>query len=83
MVPAQLEPFTHDEVRERIAFRWHVASGQTIPYDEEALNEACWLTGGNPRDICKLCNAALLRASANCRKFIDRDTPGVRAQRGR
>jgi hypothetical protein len=83
MVPAQLELLTHDQVREMIKYRWPVASGQTIPHDEEAINEACCLTGGNPRDNCKLCNAALLRASADWRKFIDRDTPGERVQRGR
>jgi general secretion pathway protein A len=74
MVPARLEPLDPSEVRQMIEFRWHVAGGTQVPYDELALNEIYRLTGGNPRDMCKLCDATLLRAFADRRATIDRDT---------
>lgn len=74
MVPARLEPLDPGEVQQMIDFRWQVAGGTKVPYDKPALNEIYRLTGGNPRDICKLCDATLLRALADRRKAIDRDT---------
>ena len=74
MVPARLEPLDPSEVRQMIEFRWNVAGGAKVPYDEQAINEIYRLTGGNPRDMCKLCDATLLRAFADRRPQIDRDT---------
>jgi general secretion pathway protein A len=74
MIPARLEPLDPSEVRQMIEFRWQVAGGAKVPYDELAINEIYRLTGGNPRDMCKLCDATLLRAFADRRKTIDRDT---------
>jgi general secretion pathway protein A len=74
MVPARLEPLDPSEVRQMIEFRWNVAGGSHVPYDEQAINEIYRLTGGNPRDMCKLCDATLLRAFADRRTTIDQDT---------
>gem|GEM_PF-673991 len=75
MVPARLEPLDHQGVQQMIEFRWHVAGGAQLPYDENAVSEIYRLTGGNPRDICKLCDAALLRAFADRRPLTNRTCP--------
>ena len=74
MIPARLKPFTPAEVEEMIAFRWRVAGGsEHPPFQGEAVQEIYELTQGNPRDICKLCDASLLIAYAQEKKSIDRD----------
>jgi general secretion pathway protein A len=62
MTPAKLSALTRDETQSMMAFRWQVAGGKSFPFTAEATDEIYRLTGGNPRDICKLCDAALLRA---------------------
>jgi len=74
MTPAKLDPLDLDETRQMMGFRWHVAGGKQLPFNPEALAEVFRLTGGNPRDICKLCDATLLRAFVDRRMNIDRDT---------
>ncbi len=55
-------------------FRWTVAGGKNLPFDQQALVEVYRLTGGVARDICKLANEALLRTVVEKRKAVDRDT---------
>jgi general secretion pathway protein A len=74
MVPAKLNPLDPEETRQMIAFRWRVAGGQKFCFSSESVAEIFRLTGGNPRDICKLCDATLLRAFVDKRKDIDKDT---------
>jgi general secretion pathway protein A len=74
MTPAQLSPLDMDETRKMIEFRWNVAGGKAPPFDDESYVEIYRYTGGNPRDICKLCGAALLKAFVDKRKVIDKDT---------
>jgi general secretion pathway protein A len=74
MSPAKLNAFDLEETRQMIDFRWHVAGGSRLPFNLEAVTEVFRLTGGNPREICKLCDATLLRAFVDQRKVIDRDT---------
>jgi general secretion pathway protein A len=88
MTPARLNPFILEETKQMVEFRWQVAGGlppaagglppavgiRSTPFDEEAYVELFRVTGGNPRDIVKLCDAALLRAFADGRKRIDKDT---------
>jgi general secretion pathway protein A len=74
MLPAKLDPLSLEETRQMMEFRWHVAGGQQFPFSAEAVAEAFRLTGGNPRDICKLSDATLLRAYVDKRKMIDKDT---------
>jgi hypothetical protein len=55
-------------------FRWTVAGGQELPFDEEAISEIYRLTGGIARDICKLANETLLRAAIENRQIVNKDT---------
>lgn len=74
MAPAKLDPLDLEETRQMMEFRWQVAGGSRFPFDAEAMAEIFRLTGGNPREICKLCDATLLRAFVDKRKEIDKDT---------
>jgi len=79
MTPARLTPFNLEETRQMMNFRWHVAGGTELPFTAEAITEIFRLTGGNARDICKLCDATLLKAYADQRKSIDTDTAAAAA----
>ena len=70
----KLEPFDLKGTQEMMEFRWTVAGGKSLPFDQEAIVEVHNLTGGNPRLICRLCTAALMQASFDQRKMIDKDT---------
>jgi general secretion pathway protein A len=74
MTPARLNPFNLDETKQMVGFRWKVAGGEHVPFDDEAFVEMFRVTGGNPRDIVKLSDAALIRAYADQCKQVDRDT---------
>jgi general secretion pathway protein A len=81
MTPARLSPFTPEETKQMVEFRWQVAGGppsaaggKHVPFDDGAFAEMFRVTGGNPRDIVKLCDAALIRAFADGRHVVDRDT---------
>lgn len=74
MTPARLNPFNLDETKQMVEFRWKVAGGQHVPFDDDAFVEMFRVTGGNPRDIVKLSDAALIRAFADQRKQVDKDT---------
>jgi general secretion pathway protein A len=74
MYMAKLQPFTVAQTREMMQFRWTVAGGQDLPFDEEAIGEIYRLTGGIARDICKLANETLLRAAIESRQIVNKDT---------
>jgi general secretion pathway protein A len=74
MSPARLNPLNLEETRQMMEFRWQLAGGTQFPFHIDAIAEIFRLTGGNPRSICKLCDAALLRAVVDKRKSIDADT---------
>lgn len=74
MTPARLNPFNLEETKQMVEFRWQVAGGKRAPFADDAYVEMFRVTGGNPRAIVKLCDAALLRAFADGRKLIDKDT---------
>jgi general secretion pathway protein A len=74
MTPARLNPFNLEETKQMVEFRWQIAGGRTSPFDDEAYTEMFRVTSGNPRDIVKLCDAALLRAFVDKRQVIDKDT---------
>jgi len=59
---AQLKPFSLDQTREMMRFRWQVAGGKDFPFTDEAIEEVYRLTQGVPRSIVKLANEALLKA---------------------
>lgn len=74
MSPAHLNPLSLEDTRQMMVFRWQVAGGTHFPFHADAVAEVFRLTGGNPRAICKLCDATLLRAFVDGRKDIDLDT---------
>jgi type II secretory pathway predicted ATPase ExeA len=71
---ARLQPFDLPQTQEMMQFRWTVAGGKKLPFDQEAVTEVYRLTGGIARDICKLANETLLRAFVTKRKIVDKDT---------
>jgi type II secretory pathway predicted ATPase ExeA len=62
------------QTEEMMKFRWTVAGGNTLPFQQEAITEIYRLTGGIARDICKLANEALLHTVVENRKIVDKDT---------
>jgi len=73
MYVAKLQPFDPKQTEEMMRFRWTVAGGKDLPFDQEAISEAYRLTGGIARSICKLANEALLRCVVENRKVVDKD----------
>ena len=73
MSPARLKPFSLMETEQMMKFRWQVGGGNVFPFDTEAIAEVYRLTGGNPRSICKLADAALLRAFVEGSKAIGKE----------
>lgn len=71
---AKLKPFDLDKTREMMQFRWTVAGGQALPFEDEALTTLYRITGGVPRAIVKLANEALIKTAVDNRRVIDKDT---------
>jgi general secretion pathway protein A len=73
MTPAKLSALTRDETQSMMEFRWQVAGGTSFPFTAGAIDEIYRLTSGNPRDICKLCDAVLLRAFVQKSRAVSKD----------
>jgi general secretion pathway protein A len=58
---ARLKPFDLEKTKHMLTFRWTVAGGKALPFDEEALEEIFRLTNGLPRAIVRLANETLLK----------------------
>ena len=71
MFPSALAALTKDDTEALIQFRWQVAGGDQHPFDEAALEEVFRLSLGLPREVCKLCDLALLKAYHDRKKQID------------
>jgi general secretion pathway protein A len=71
---ARLQPFDLAQTKEMMQFRWTVAGGKELPFDEEAITEIFRLSGGIARIICKLANETLLRTFVTQRTIVDKDT---------
>lgn len=76
---ARLHPFDLKQTLEMMQYRWTVAGGQKLPFDEGAIHEIYRLTGGIARNICKLANETLLHAAVADRKVVDKDTVVIAA----
>ncbi len=74
MYATTLQPFSREQTKEMMQFRWTVSGGKKLPFDEDAITEVYRLTGGIAREICKLANETLLRALITKRRMIDKDT---------
>ena len=73
MYMAKLQPFNLRQTHEMMQFRWTVAGGKKLPFDDEAIEEIYRLTGGIARNICKLANEALLRTMIEKHKLVNKD----------
>jgi len=80
MYMARLQPFDLKQTEEMMKFRWRVAGGTSLPFQQDAIFEIYRLTGGIARNICKLASEALLRTVVEERKVVDKDTVIVSAR---
>ncbi|MCC6613387.1 MAG: AAA family ATPase [Anaerolineae bacterium] len=76
---AKLKPFNLEQAREMMQFRWTVAGGRNLPFDDDALAEVYRITGGVPRPVVKLANEALIKTAVDGRHVVDRDTVNAAA----
>jgi general secretion pathway protein A len=71
MYRSALASLTRDDMEKMIAFRFQVAGGEKHPFTDGALDELFRVSVGLPRNICKICDMALLRAYANGQAEVD------------
>ncbi len=71
MYRSALASLTRADTESMIQFRYQIAGGNKHPFKTEAVDEVFKLSLGLPREVCKLCDMALLRAFANELKEID------------
>lgn len=77
MYPAALSSLTRQESEELIRFRWKVASENPenpFPFEKEAIDQVYMFSKGLPRDMCKVCDMALLSAFSMQAKTVDAKT---------
>jgi general secretion pathway protein A len=77
MYPSALSSLSREETEELIAYRWQVASirqDNPLPFGKEALDAIFEHSKGLPREICKICDLALLAAFADKQQKV---TEGV------
>jgi general secretion pathway protein A len=70
---AKLTPLDLKQTKAMMQFRWTVAGGKQLPFDDEAIVEIYRVTGGVPRSIVRLVNEALIRAAVDKDKRVDKD----------
>jgi general secretion pathway protein A len=58
---ARLKPFDLDKTRQMMQFRWTVAGGKQLPFEEAAIEEVYRLTQGLPRAIVRLADETLIK----------------------
>ena len=80
MFPSALASLTREDVGAMIQYRWHVAGGERHPFIEDALEEIFKYSLGMPREICKLCDLALLKAFCEGRQEVAADTVSSAAE---
>jgi general secretion pathway protein A len=54
-----------------ISFRYRVAGGDSLPFDQDALAAIFKYSQGLPRRICRICDNALIRAFSNNQQTVD------------
>jgi general secretion pathway protein A len=70
---AKLKPFNLNQTREMMQFRWTVAGGKELPFDNEAIEQVYRITEGVPRLIVKLANEALIRTAVEGKQLVTKD----------
>lgn len=66
-----LSSLTKMDMDKMIAFRWAVAGGDNHPFSPAALQAIFRFSHGRPRQVCKLCDNALLAAYSDQLTSID------------
>ncbi|MCC7452337.1 MAG: AAA family ATPase [Anaerolineae bacterium] len=74
---AKLQPLDLKQTKEMMQFRWTVAGGKRLPFDDDAIAEVYRVTHGVPRAIVKVAHESLIRAAVNNGKYVDKDTVGL------
>lgn len=70
---AKLKAFDQKQTEEMLNFRWHVAGGKKLPFDDEAIKEIFERTNGIPRSIVKLANESLIKTAVDNKKIVGRE----------
>ncbi len=70
---AKLKPLDMQQTKEMMQFRWTVAGGKRLPFDDEAIAEIFKITQGIPRSIVKVAHEALIRAAVDNGHHVDKD----------
>jgi general secretion pathway protein A len=74
MYPSTLSSLSREETEELVRYRWTVASAKKanpLPFRDHALDAIFDYSKGLPREICKICDLALLAAFADSNRKID------------
>lgn len=71
MFPVAINAMTPADLRGMLAFRWLVAGGAELPFDEEALKLLFLASKGLPRDAVKLADEAVRRVAITDRGRVD------------
>ena len=80
MFPGALASLTKEDMAGMIGFRWQVAGGKEHPFSAEALEEIFKYSLGLPREICKLCDLALLKAFSEDSRTVSAETIAAAAE---
>jgi general secretion pathway protein A len=70
---AKLKPLDAQQTKEMMQFRWTVAGGKLLPFNDEAIAEVYRVTQGVPRSIVKLANEALIKTVAESKHTVSKD----------
>ena len=74
MFPSALAALSRQQTEEMVGWRFQVAGGKKHPFTAEAFDEIYRHSLGLPREICKLCHLALLKAFSEQAQVV---TPGM------
>jgi general secretion pathway protein A len=70
---SKLAPFNLDQTWQMMQFRWTVAGGGQLPFEDDAIRELFRITGGVPRAIVKLANECLIKTAVDNQQFVKKD----------
>lgn len=74
MYPLALTSLSREEVEELVRYRWSVANAtkdNPLPFQKESLDSIFEYSKGLPRQVCKICDMALLAAFADDSKAVN------------
>ena len=73
MFPVAMTAFSPEELRKMIEFRWTVAGGGDLPFDDAGHDAIFRFSKGLPRDAVKICDEALRHMFARKTKAMSAD----------